>query len=400
MVLPALIKNDCKLFLKDWKAVLLLLIMPFIFICLFLYALLPVFGRTSFMEPFDIALVDNENSAQTRVLISQLKDMGVFKEIIKVDESSALELIRKNEVAGAIIIPAEFSNNVAHGKNKPATVIGNKQRPLQSFVTKSIVESASNLVSAGQSAIYSIYSYNQKAGIKGDALNTLYHESTMKVFMEALARKDIFKDVTTEEAYNVTPAEYVTSCLIAVFLMFAGMPGVKMLVAERNSGIAARLASSGVKPWQSILSKFIVSMFLCLIQFLIVIGLSSIILKNYWGAPIGNILLLFTGIIFSISAWSVLVSSVSSTTASADVIGNLGILLMAVLGGSIYPISSMPEPVGRISFLAINKWAIDGFMILFSGNNSIGVTSQFLALAAIGSVMLLISMIILKLRKG
>jgi ABC-2 type transport system permease protein len=187
--------------------------------------------------------------------------------------------------------------------------------------------------------------------------------------------------------------------LIVIFLMFAGMPGLKMIVSERSCGITRRFMSTPVKMRHIILSKFLVSIILSIIQFAIIIILTSFIFKNYWGTSLKNILLLFGGIIFAVSAWSIFVSSISRTPASADVIGNLGILLMAVIGGSIYPLSSMPGFVRSMSNLTINKWAMDGFMVIFSGNEGLNVLNQTYVLLIIGVVMLSVSVGIMRLTK-
>ena len=80
-----------------------------------------------------------------------------------------------------------------------------------------------------------------------------------------------------------------------------------------------------------VLSKLIASAMLLVLQFSIIIALTSVLFNNYWGAPVKNVLMLFGGLILAISAWSVFVAAVSSSTASADIIGNLGILLMGVM---------------------------------------------------------------------
>lgn len=393
----ALLKNDIKLFMKDWKAVALLLVMPFLFICLFVYALSPYLNKSSFIEPFTVALVDKENSVQTRILTRQLDDIELFKKVLRVDEKKARDMLDHNEIAAMIIIPEGLSRSVAVGENKPVTVVGNKSMPLQSFVAKNIALSAANLVSAGQSAINTIAYYDRKAGLRGKDLEKDVNDSTMEVLVDTLSRNEIFTEYDAEEKLDITPMEYYTAALIVIFLMFAGMPGMKMLVTERSLNLTRRLMASPVKLWQIILSKFFVSLLLSAIQFLIIVVFTSFVFKNYWGAPVKSILLLFGGIVTAVSAWSVFVSAIARTPASADVIGNLGILLMAVVGGSIYPLTSMPVFVRNLSNLTINKWAMQGFMEIFSGNDVLNVFNYVYPLIIIGLVMMVASTVILKL---
>lgn len=394
-----LLKNDFKLMFRDWKAVILLLTMPFLFIGYFALVLSPYINKSSFVEPFPIVLVDNEDTAQTRLLIKQLENVEVFSKVKKAEYEDALELIRQDRVGSAIIIPEDFTYNMSIGKNEPVTVVGNKAKPLQTLIVRNLMQSAANMVSSGQSVINTIYHFGQEAGLEGTKLQNLYEEATVQILREAVSRREIFTQAQTTEVFNLTTAEYFSAALIVIFLMFAGMPGMKMLVTERTHKITKRLAATPIKMWQVVLSKLIVSFVMSIIQFITVIILTSTVFNNYWGAPVKNIILVFAGIIFAVSCWSVFVSSVSTSQASADVIGNMGILLMAIVGGSIYPLSAMPGFVRNLSNITINKWAMSGFMILFSGNDALSVIACVIPLVIIGTVLLILSVTVMKLRR-
>jgi len=383
----ALLRNDIRLFLRDWKACVLVLASPLVFISFFIYALSPYLEKSSFVEPFPLALVDKENTTQTRLLINQLEEIRIFSDVRKMDEEEAIEALIDKEVGGVIIIPEDFTYSVSVGENKPVTVIGNGSMPLQAYIVKNTAQGAANLVSAAQSAINTIWYYGKKAGLPRDELDAMYNEAAMGYVMQAIGRTSVFDEAETGTGYDVTPAEYFTAALIVVFMMFAGMPGMKMLVVEKSGGITTRLSAAPVRICKIVLSKLAVSLMLLVIQFGLIILLTSKFFNNYWGAPLKDVLMLFGALILAVSAWSVLTASISPTPASADIIGNLGILLMAVLGGSIYPLTSMPEGIRRISMLTINRWAMDGFMILFSGGSTAGITQNVLVLAAMSFVM-------------
>ena len=396
-VFLTLFKNDIKLFIKDWKACVLLLAAPFAFISFFTYALTPYLNKSNFIEPFAIALVDQEDTPQTRMLTKQLDEMQIFGEVVRTEEAEALQMLSEGSIASVIIIPPGFTESVAYGENKPVTVIGASNKPLQSFIVKSLMQSVANLISAAQNAITTIYHYNEEAGVTGKELDTQFNDSTMAFFLEALARNEVFSQVEAYSKFDLTPVEYFTAALMVIFAMFAGMPGMKMLVSERTSGITKRLAAAPVKIWQIVLSKLLVSILLVVLQFGLIIILTAAVFKNYWGAPVGDVLLLFGGLVFAICAWSIFVAAISRTSASADAIGNLGILTMAVIGGSIYPLSSMPEFVRGLSRLTINRWAMDGFMVLFSGNEGLNTGTQTLMLIIIGSVLFILASGFMKL---
>ena len=392
--LAVLFKNDLKLFAGDWKTILILILLPFLSIGFFAYALAPYIQKSSFIEPFDIAVIDNENSAQTRMLINQFDGIKLFRQVIPMTYEHAVEMINKDELAGAVMIPEDFTSSVANGENKPLTVIGNSRRPLQSYVIRNLMLSAADLVTAGQNAIRSIYYYDEKAGMGKDELNKNFNDSASVVMMQTLARNEIFTDEEgTSGGYPLSSAEYFTAALISIFLMFSGMPAIKLLLTEKNLGLMARLRASPVKIWQVVLSKFLVSAVLSVIQFLSIIIFTLFVFHNYWGAPVRSILMVFGAVLFAVSAWSVFVSAVASTTAAADALGYLGILLMAVIGGCIYPIAGMPGFIKAASGFTISRWSMQGFMTLFSGERTAGVIPGVYQLLAIGGVLLALAFI-------
>lgn len=374
--------------MKDWKAILLLIIMPVFFISLFAYTLYPYINENTFVEPFDIIVVDSEDTAQTRMLIKQIEELDIFRNVFTEDRQSAISKMEQDLVPAVIILPENFTASVSVGENKPVKVIGNRNMPLKSFIVKTFVQSTSNIVSAGQSAINSIYHFNEKAKIPANELKKEYADSTSHFILEALSRGKIYNRAETSAGMNLTSFEYFTASLIVIFLMFAGMPGLKMLVTERELGVFKRLRVSPAKTWAMLFSKITVTFLLSTLQFLIIIVLTLVLFNNYWGANIKDILLLFGATLFSVSCWSILVSFISRSAKSADVIGNLGILLMAVVGGSIYPLTSMPGFIRVLSKFTINYWAMEGFMIVFSGNKALHTSSSALVLAVLGLAML------------
>ena len=90
--------------------------------------------------------------------------------------------------------------------------------------------------------------------------------------------------------------------------------------------------------------------------------------------------LLFISTVLASASYSLFVASVARTPAATDIIGYLGVLLMAVLGGSIYPLPTMPDWVRTASELMITKWARVGFLSVFSGSGEDVFSSVFILL--------------------
>ena len=90
---------------------------------------------------------------------------------------------------------------------------------------------------------------------------------------------------------------------------------------------------------------------------------------------------------------------ISPTPAAADLAGSLGTLLMAAIGGSIYPLTSLPDGIKSLSYLTINRWAVDGFLQVFSGQISPSYYHDIGILMLMGAVYIFISIILLEASK-
>lgn len=108
MRILVIIKNDMKLFFLDWKAVILFFGLPFAFVSLFVLSLSPLLEGNRFIDSFNIAIVDKENSLESRMLINQFlsqgetngissEDSGNLVNFIKTDEDTALKMLKKVE---------------------------------------------------------------------------------------------------------------------------------------------------------------------------------------------------------------------------------------------------------------------------------------------------------------
>jgi ABC-2 type transport system permease protein len=167
------IKNDMKLFFSDWKAVVLFFGLPFAFVSLFILSLSPLLEGNKFIDSFNIAIVDKENTLESRMLINQFLSQEGIDDIssedtenlinfTKTNEDAALELLEKGEAEGIIIIHEGFVYSMSVGENKPFKVITDPRKPLIANFIKNYMQSYADLISASQNGIMTAYVYYAK----------------------------------------------------------------------------------------------------------------------------------------------------------------------------------------------------------------------------------------------
>ncbi|HHW31687.1 MAG TPA: ABC transporter permease [Clostridiaceae bacterium] len=393
------VKNDLKLFFKDWKAVVLFFGLPFAFISLFIYVLSPFLTHNRFIETFSIALVDEENSLESRMLLNQFIESEAIQDLVtifKADENEAMNMLKDGKVAAVVIIPEGFVKSVSEGENKPFRVIADSRKPLQADIIKNFMQSYADIVSASQNGIMTAYVYYKKAASSEKFYNEKYADVVTKFSLKALSSGRIFEEKKVSYIPDVTQYEYFIAALLVVFIMFSGIMGIKFTANEKQLGIRSRLEISPMSAAEFILARFLTVFIISILQFASIIIPGSIFFNIYLSTSPLLMILLFIIIVFTVSACAVFVATISPSPATADLAGSLGTLLMAVVGGSIYPLTAMPDFIKTLSYFTINRWAVDGFLQIFSAN----ITSVFYwdlaVLAGMGLLYLAVSIPFLK----
>lgn len=411
MRISVIIKNDLKLFFSDWKAVLLFFGLPFVFVSIFILSLSPLLDANRFVESFNIALVDKDDTVESRVLINQFinsqgednfeeEDSQNLITFVKTDEKSAMDMLQKDDAAGVVIIPEGFVYSMSIGENKPLKVVTNPGQPLYAQFIKSYMESYANIISSAQNGIMTAYVYYDKFASGKEFYDNKYADVVTKFSLKALSKNDLFENKQVSYIPDVTKYEYFTAALLVVFIMFSGIMGIKFTAGEKLHGISDRLAVSPLKEMELVLARFITVFILSLLQFLALIIPAGLVFKIYLNASPIYMLLMFAITVFTVSTCAIFVAVISPTPAVADLAGSLGTLLMAAVGGSIYPLTSLPDGIKKLSYLTINRWAVDGFLEIFSGQISASYYYDIGILTLMGIIYIAASILFLKARHG
>lgn len=393
-----LFKNDLRIILKDYKALLMIFLMPILVIQVFVMALSPLLENKSFVEPFKVVLVDKDKSPWTGLLGSQLKNVEIVESVIFADENDARKLVENQKAAAAIIIPQGLTTSINHLEPKEGKVIGSNLLYLQSRLVNNIASVGSMAVSAGVASVNVIYNTQAEMGFPQKKLQDEVNKSNIAFIDLVLNRKAVI----TEEKYkkpDVSPVAYYGLSLLAVFIMFSSIPCMKLLTEEKRLGILARLNAAPVRSWNTIASKLCISFLISVVQFSIITLFMIAATGNELKSSIGAMLPVFAATTLACGAFSLLIASISSTGSSADLIANLSILLMAILGGSLYPLSSLPPICRSLSVITINKWSAEGFLNALYSENPADKLTSCLGLIMLTVIFLVLSVLLLKARR-
>ena len=163
------------------------------------------------------------------------------------------------------------------------------------------------------------------------------------------------------------------------------------LIEARRLGVTRRLVATPTTVatvlFGEALSRFAVAM----LQGLIIFGVGWLVFGVDWGDPPAALLLTVT---FALVATGVgmLLGSVLRNAEQATSIGPPVGIALGMLGGCMWPLAIVPEPMRVVGHLFPQAWAMDAFIALIARNTGLGgITRELAVLAAFAAVLLVLA---------
>lgn len=330
------------------------------------------------------------------------------------DETAAQAQVRRGDAAAAVIIPAGFSAALtpdpATGQLPPAValrVYGDPGSPISAGVVHSIVGEFTNRVQTGVTTVQVTLSTLAAGGAVAPAalpaIGQAMGESLLADDGGATATDSLIRlrsetaAAGDEEPFNLL--SYFAPAMALLFLMYAVTLGARTLLSERREGTLARMLAAPVTNAQVLSGKVAGIFFGGFLQLAILILLSVTLFQLDWGNPLG-VLLLVVAAALAATGWGVLIASAAANSGQVSSIGMAVTLLFGILGGSFVPSQNMGpvfEWAGRIT---PNKWAMDGFLSLASGDGLAALVTPIAALLVMAAVLFTVSAALFRRRQS
>lgn len=354
--LRAALYKDFKLFFRGTGAAALVL--PFLLL-LALQAGMGDLSRQAYVQPFPIAAQDLDNTIMSRSLISQIREIQLFSQVVVLEEGEAADQALARGAAAVVTIPKDFFYDLYSMRDCPVDAVLNADMPLESTLFETIFSSVMDIIRADQSAGIGLYRFCY--GELTDQLQSqLYAETSEHLLVDALSRQTVFDSQAQLADVQGAMERRLLACVLSMVALFFPLLAVKTLPEELSLGVLPRFRGIGGRIAGFVLSKLAVSLLLTLPT------LALILLTFPTGHPaavlvLSLILLLGAfGVLLGMSAWVGNASSVQRW-------GNLIILLSLVLGGTLWPRHLLPQPLPRLGMLTLPYYAVLGLEAIHHG---------------------------------
>ena len=349
--------KDLKLFFK--RAGVLSLLLP-----LLLYAAM-YFGFRSFsssaaVQPFPIAIRDEDNTLMSRNLILQMKDIPMFSEVRVLENGETDREVLEQGAAAVVTIPQYLFYKMYAVEECPVDVAVNDRMELPSALFRSIFGSIMSIMESDESSFRGAYRYMYTLQNGADAAardledpdirEEINRKASSELLSDALGRQTIFD--TEYSASRIMITSVLRDILAGIFLIMVlgyAVTALKTIPEERRLGVIPRLEALGHSSIVFYLSKLI-AVFLLLMP--ILLGLFCLLpRKAFWMILPWTALLILLGFLEIL-----LIAEIARDSRWIQQIGNLFLLLMLISGGTFWPRAALPGFLRAVSGLSVSYY--------------------------------------------
>lgn len=311
-IFASMIKKETLHLMRDFRTMLVVLIMPLVLLLLFGFAI-----STEVNDVRVVAVVDR-HSDDTRQILEKLRVNSYFTFIDIVPAGDVEPMLRAGRADAAVVMRHDENGRLNH------QIIVDAANPTNAQTSTAYLQGAINHIA--QSAIIT---------------NTLYNPQL-------------------KSAYNFVPG-----IMGMIFLLICAMMTSVSIVSEKESGTMDLLLVSPVRPPVIILGKIVPYFLLSCIILILMLLISYTLLGLPLSMSVLNVVWLSIIYIILALAFGLLVSTVAKSQVVA-LIGS-GLLLMLpviMLSGMIFPIENMPAVLQWISCIIPARWYISAMRVL------------------------------------
>jgi ABC-2 type transport system permease protein len=420
----ASIKKEMLLLVRDWGGLGILFIMPAILLIVITLIQQSTFKDAS-QNIMPMVLVNLDKGELGETIEENIKKAENLKLIqtwknLPIDEDIARQLVSDGKYQIALVVPEGLSENLESnihynvekilaefidGENDSVSSESSKTSdknlnkvkiyfdPAVGETFKTAVKNdIEKLVSKVESRkIYSVF--EDQMGIEAD--HDLLEESSIK-FEEVVAQKGKDGIVPNTVQHNV-PA------WILFGIFFIVVPLGINIVKEKNLGTNIRIRTSPVSYATIASGKIITYLFICLIQFAVMLLIARFIFPPLGLIPFNPGMKIFSMIIVVIFSslaaigMGILIGTIMKTQEQSAPFGAIFTIILSAMGGIWVPVYLMPEIMQKVAVFSPMNWGISAFYdIILRNGNILDVSKELLFLFLFFVATFVLSLIINK----
>lgn len=355
--------------LRDKRSLLFIVAMPIIFTLFMGFAYR---GSSQSDEGTDnripLALVDpRPESRLNKMFFTRLESSDAIK-VLAMNEDEAMDAFRKAEVAGVLIIPDGFSEQVQAGNDVQLNLI-----------TEAASSEGQSIYQLLRSPISQLMSAAEIARISADVqLNPSEYSPAIELAWSKWDENSKLSLVRVEQAVadeagsgdwtGGNPYNQASPGILVQFAIFGLITSAQILVQERKTRTLQRLITTAMKPWEIVAGHLLAMFALTFLQTAMLVVFGQLALNvNYMHEPLGT-LLVSIALGLWVASMGLLIGVVARSDDQVILYSMIAMFLFSALGGTWFPLEAAGGAFAAIGKALPSAWAMNGLQnILIRG---------------------------------
>jgi ABC-2 type transport system permease protein len=370
--------KDLSQIIRDRRSLLFLIIMPIVVTFFMGFAYKSGENNDVTMDNrIPLGWVNNDPgglfSNQLFELLSQ-SDSVILKELTPevVDDS-----VRKGNVAGALVVPAGYSQKVSESAMSGQSLDSSGQLTLVTDINSTQGQSLFQLL---RIPVMKVMSSAEIANLSTEAVGKSGDASEFEQAFEAAAQAWMDTNSSTlvkvemalgepeESWYGDNPYNQASPGILVQFVIMGLVTSGQIFVQERKTRTLQRMMTTSMHSWQIMLAHTLAMFAVVFIQEILLVVFGQLVLGvNYARQPLG-ILLLSIALGLWIAALGLLIGVQAKNDSQVVLLSLLSMFLFSAMGGTWFPLESSSGAFAVIGGLLPSAWAMKGYQnILIRG---------------------------------
>lgn len=370
--------KDLSQMFRDKRSLLFLVAMPIVFTFFMGFAYRNTGDDANVDHRIPLAVVDPEPKALLNLtLVTRLEASDSIR-IEKMTEADAMAAFYKGDVAGVLVIPLGFNEQVSAGNEAQMTLIADSTSAQGQSLYQLLRVPISQLMSAVAASRETADIVNAE---NPSAEQSVAFELAWGKWTEA-SKVSLVKteQAVPEESSDWTggnPYNQSSPGILVQFAIFGLVTSAQILVQEKKSRTLQRLITTNMKSWEIVAGHMLAMFTITFLQTSMLVLFGQWVLEvDYLREPLAVLLIAVTLGLW-VSSMGLLIGVIAKEEQQVILYSMIAMFLFSALGGTWFPLEAAGGSFAAIGKAMPSAWAMNGLQnILIRG---LGLESVWMA---------------------
>ena len=310
------------------------------------------------------------------------------------DRAALAKAVRRGVVAAGVLVPSGYTETLRAGGTARVELLADQTRgfpaAVRSLVSEVVAEQGAELQAAS-------FATSRAGGtFEGNLRNA---RRTSELFANVAVGVEA-RTVGREEESDYLPPGigYQAPAQLVLFVFITSLAGAALLIDARRLGVTRRALATPTAARTVIAGEILGRFTIAAFQALFIFVVASLVFGVEWGNPAGAAVLILL-IVLVATSLATLFGTVLRTSEQAGALGPALGIPAGMLGGCMWPLEIVPDPMRIAGHAFPHAWAMDAWIDLIGRGTGVGAIVPELAVLA-GFVAVLLPLATWRLRRA